>query len=52
MLEFQCGLGWSSKPFAPGGVQRFADALVQDPLVHVNPGMPDEPLYIEGLFKR
>jgi hypothetical protein len=51
MLEFQFDLAWSAKPMPPANIEAFADALSTDPLVHINPGVPDEPLYIERLFK-
>jgi hypothetical protein len=51
MLEYQFDLAWSAKPVPPSSIEAFADALAEDPLVHINSGVPDEPLYIERLFK-
>lgn len=51
MLEYQFDLAWSAKPAPPSSIEAFADALAEDPLVHINSGVPDEPLYIERLFK-
>jgi hypothetical protein len=51
MLEYQFDLAWSAKPVPPSGVEAFADALTIEPLVHINPAVPDEPLYLERLFK-
>jgi hypothetical protein len=51
MLEFEFDLAWSAKPLPPGRIEPFVDALTTAPLVHISPGVPDEPLYIERLFK-
>ena len=51
MLEFQFDLAWSARPMPPAKIEAFADALTTDPLVYISPGVPDEPLYIQRLFR-
>ncbi|MBM3883455.1 MAG: hypothetical protein FJ387_27745 [Verrucomicrobia bacterium] len=50
LLEFQFHLEWSPQDLAPAAVAQRAAALLSEPLVLLNPALPEDPALLDRLY--
>lgn len=51
VMEFQFDLSWRKDLTGDREAEAVAASLVQEPLMEINPSMPEHPLFIKDLFK-
>jgi hypothetical protein len=51
VMEFQFDLVWRKKLAGDGEAESMAAALVTEPVMVLNPSLPEHPLFIQDLYR-
>ena len=51
VMEFQFDLAWHKELAGDQEAESLADALVSEPVVVINPSLPEHPVFMQRLFK-